>query len=393
MRFFPEARDSMRMPAPVPLVALLGLFAVTAAYLLPAGRKPDAGREQDGSVTQVWNAMLSEVPLEEFDRVESGPLEFPRDHGAHPNAPLETWSLSAHLRGESGEVVGVQISLARLALVAPDAAPAKSAWGLREIYRGHTILVHGEGGASAEERLRRGFPGIAGYDESSREWRLDDWFLKVEEGLTGSILTVAATIGAGAALELRLEPEKRAISPEVGSADPPFRGYSLTRLTVKGALVTTEGREIVEGTAWFDHLWGDLPFAIGPTVLDRLLLQTDDGSDISLVRTRRRDGGGTPTVEGFTAGPAGEVSQIESAAVTMEPVRSWSPAGEPFTYPVGWRLDLGGGREMVVTPLVDDQLHEFVVPMWSGTVTARGNLGSGPVEAIGTLQLNGYAEP
>lgn len=383
----------MRISARILVIGLLGFAAIGGGYLLSGGPKFDAGPERAVSDARGWSAMLAEVPLEEFDRNWSGPLDFPRDHGAHPMAPMETWSLSVHLHDEGGETLGFQFSLARLALVAPNAEPAQSAWDMRELYRGHTILARNEGAAIAEERLRRGIAGVAGYDAPSREWRLDDWSMKVEDGLTGPALAIAATVGESAALELRLEPEKTATSPGADSANAPFRGYSMTRLRAKGALVTAEGRETVEGAAWLDHLWGDLPFPTGPMVWDRLVLQVDDGSDISLIRTRRRTGGGTPTVEGFIVGPAGNVSQIESASVEMEPVHTWGPAGAPSAYPVGWRLSLDGDNEMIVSPLVDDQLHDFVVPMWSGVVTARGDLGSGPVEAVGTLQLNGYAEP
>lgn len=316
----------MRISAPLLMIGLLGFTAMTGGYLLANWRKVDGGTDQDASLAPAWTALLAEVPIDEFDRVAGDPLSFPRDHGAHPNSPVETWNLSVNLHDTAGESLGFQLSLARLALVAPDAEPAASVWDLREFYRGHTILVRENGTARAEERLRRGFAGLAGYDAPSSEWRLDDWSLTVEEGATHPALTIAATVGADAVLELRLEPEKQAISPEVDSVDAPFRGYSLTRLAATGVLVTTEGRESVQGTALFDHLWGDLPFPTGPTVWDRLLLQVDDGTDILVVRTRRRDGGGTPTVQGFIVGPEGNVSQIESAAVAMEPLQRWAPA-------------------------------------------------------------------
>lgn len=382
----------MRISAPLVITGLLGFTAMAGGYLLVDWRKVEGGIDQDASLVPAWTVLLAEVPIEEFERVAGDPLDFPRDHGAHTASPVETWNLTANLHDTDGRILSFQLSLARLALVAPDAEPATAVWDLREVYRGHTILVRDEGASSAEERLRRGFAGLAGYDAPSREWRLDDWFLKIEEGATHPALTIAATVGADAALELRLEPEKQAVSPEVDSVDAPFRGYSLTRLAAKGVLVTAEGRESVRGTAWFDHLWGDLPFPTGPTVWDRLLLQVDDGSDILMVRTRRRDGSGTPTLQGFIVGPEGNVSQIGSAAVA-EPLRRWAPAGEPSEYPVAWRLNLGGDREMVVSPLVENQLHEFVIPVWSGAVTAHGDLGSGPVEAVGILQLNGYAAP
>ena len=42
-----------------------------------------------------------------------------------------------------------------------------------------------------------------------------------------------------------------------------------------------------------------------------------------------------------------------------------------------------------VAPLVDDQLHDFLEPVWSGTVRAHGRHGDREVSGRGTLTLTG----
>ena len=46
---------------------------------------------------------------------------------------------------------------------------------------------------------------------------------------------------------------------------------------------------------------------------------------------------------------------------------------------------------MKVAPIADDQLHDFVAPLWSGIVKGEGMLGELPASGRGTLMLTGDA--
>ena len=69
-----------------------------------------------------------------------------------------------------------------------------------------------------------------------------------------------------------------------------------------------------------------------------------------------------------------------------------APLPRGRSYPLDWRLSAGELR-LNVAPMVDDQLHDFVVPLWSGLVTAEGDLRDREVSGLGTLLLTGYAMP
>ena len=73
----------------------------------------------------------------------------------------------------------------------------------------------------------------------------------------------------------------------------------------------------------------------------------------------------------------------------MEPSRIWRPDRNGAPYPVAWRL-AGDGLALSVAPLSDDQVQDFVAPLWSGMVTAEGLAGGRPVTGVGTLTLTGY---
>ena len=199
-----------------------------------------------------------------------------------------------------------------------------------------------------------------------------------------------ATVGE-TELALSLTPAKDAVALEQ-DAGAPFRGYAITRMTAEGFVGVGEERQAVRGLAWFEHLWGDVPLPLGPIVWDRLQLHLDDGTDLSLIRTRRRDGSATATVAGFAVGPDGRLEPLEGASVEMEPTRVWRGGASGLRYPVDWQLSTEE-LSLEVTPLDDNQLHGFVAPLWSGTVMANGHRGSAPVSARGTMLLTASVPP
>jgi predicted secreted hydrolase len=378
-----------RMPAslrPLALSAALLLALAAGLYGVTRVRHRETPPPAAAGVVD-WDAWLAELSDESFER-PSGAWrpELPREHGAHPTARMETWNIAAHLANAGGERLGVQFSLLRVGLRPPDAAQAETPWELRELYRGHVALLSPERPAG-EERFSRAVPGTAGYDEALREVRLDDWSLRFGQGEGGTELRLDASVG-GTRLELRLTPAKAAMA-SAPEGDAPFRGYSLTRLDVRGRLGAGSALQPVSGLAWLDHAWGELPLPGGPIAWDRLQLQLDDGTDLSLTRARRREGGGSPTVEGYAVGPDGTPERLAGGSIEMEPSRIWRPDRNGAPYPVEWRL-AGDGLELSVAPLRDDQLQDFVAPLWSGMVTAEGLADRRRVTGVGTLTLTGY---
>jgi predicted secreted hydrolase len=123
--------------------------------------------------------------------------------------------------------------------------------------------------------------------------------------------------------------------------------------------------------------------------LDQLQLQLDDGTDLLVTRTRRRDGGGTPTLAGYAVDPHGGMEPLASAALEMEATRTWRDA-VGASFPLDWRLR-AGELQAHVAPIADDQVHDFAVPLWSGIVTVEGVLRDRRVFGRGTLLLTGDA--
>ena len=360
---------------------VLAVTVAVAVWFAPGGPAPAPAAPAQGTD---WISAVADIAPEGFDRL-AGPwdLDLPADHGRHAGARTEVWQLSAHLEDEDGDPVGVQFLLFRIALVGPDAAPPTSAWEVRDLYRGHVVLAGPAGAAPvARERFGRGMEGLAGYDPALGELRLDSWSLEFPGPADRDGWRL--TTGPGdLGIELALMPEKAPL--EVDGEATPFRGYAVSRLRADGTVATEAGRRSVSGVAWFEHLWGDLPIPGGtPVVSDRLQVQLDDGSELSVIRSRRIDGAGSPTVEALLIEADGTVSAFGDDAAELELARRWQ--GAIAVWPVDWRLRLGD-LQLDMTPVTDAQEHAFMLGVWSGLVRAQGQRGDQPVSGLGTLQL------
>lgn len=371
------------------LLASVGIAAL-AYWVLPALQVNAPPEEVVGAPDLM--SLIGSLSEEGFERPSpTWKLSLPKDHGEHSASRMETWQLSTHLQNEKGELSAFQFSFLRLSVVPPSAPPPTSVWDVRELYRGHVTFTHAElDQAVSEERLARGMPRLAGYDAGAGELRIDNWFLEFGDDHTAPKFNLYATVQDEAVVKLVMRQEKNAIALEPEGNNALFVGYSLTRLTVEGAIDRGLGEETVSGTAWLDHSWGDLPLpGIGPVARDRLLFQLDDGTDFSVVRSRRTDGRGSPSMIAIVVASDGMVSTFDSENVQMTATRTWRHEATGTEYPVAWRLE-APELDIYIEPLIDAQVHDFSTPFWSGVVTLTGTRRDISVSGTGTLLLTGY---
>jgi len=370
------------------VVALAVAGAAGWALLLP-GAESDPPRDTGG--IDLMSALAGNAEAEFAGPSADWTLTLPEDHGPHETSRTESWTVATHLSTGSGERLGVQLSMVRLGVVPPDAPQPASVWSVRELDRAHAILFEGASGqATGEERFGRGVPGISGHDPQARELRHDNWILRFGSDDAGERIELRATVNDDAVLRLVMRPEKPALAAAPDGADLPFVGYSMTRLAVEGTLDRGRGEEPVAGTAWFDHLWGELPLpGAGPVAWDRLQLQLGDGTDISVIRSRRIDGRGAPAVNGVVVAPDGATTALDEGGLQVTESGTWTDPATGAAYPVGWRL-VGPDFDITVEPLADAQTHDFQAPLWSGIVHASGQRAGTTLSGYGTMQLTGY---
>ena len=84
------------------------------------------------------------------------------------------------------------------------------------------------------------------------------------------------------------------------------------------------GRSTVDGSAWFDHQWGDF-ISVGGGGWDWFAVNLDDGTDLTLSLVRDADGS-YPLIYGTVVARNGRVAAPRSGRV---PGRGDRPLGEP----------------------------------------------------------------
>ena len=136
----------------------------------------------------------------------------------------------------------------------------------------------------------------------------------------------------------------------------------------------------VEGTAWFDHQWGDF-ISVGGGGWDWFAVNLDDGTDLTLSLVRAADGS-YPLVYGTSVRPDGTTEHLGPGTFSVEPTGSWTSPTTGATYPSGWRLQVPGqGLDLTLTPTLEDQELDTRattgVVYWEGSQRVTGDAGWG----------------
>ncbi|MFN2387115.1 MAG: lipocalin family protein [Thermoanaerobaculia bacterium] len=310
-------------------------------------------------------------------------IEFPRDHGAHPEAAVEWWYYTGHLRERAGREHGFQLTFFRV----------------REIHLAHFAWTDAAGKKFLyEEKMHLALPGIASAAEGRLEVSNEDWSA-VEAG--GEIRLRAS--GPAGRLELRLRPVKKPIlhgeaglSRKGAGRDEYSRYVSITRLEARGTLSDGKSARDLSGTVWFDHEWGPGVLPAEAAGWDWFALQLDDGSELMLYRMRRADGGATPFSSGTFVPRDGAAVPIAWKDVRLESTGTWRSPRSGARYPSGWKitvvpLDLTA----TVDPVLADQ--ELLTPestgvtYWEGACRVRGTRAGRPLAGRAYVELTGYA--
>ena len=369
-------------------VALLGL----GAYWFTA---PSAEADLRTSVS-VAEAMGSDTTG--YRRAtEVRPFTFPLDHGPHPGYKTEWWYVTGNLSGPQAEPYGYELTIFRLALTPPDAAPDSAAfsdWRTNQLYMGHFAVTDGASETfHAFERFERGGAGLAGAQaDPFRVW-LDDWSMTGLDGTAFPMQLRAQEQGVG--VDLTLRPTKpRVLQGDQGlSQKGPGDGnasyyYSYTRLDTEGALVLDGDTLSVTGQSWMDREWSTS--ALGPEQegWDWFSLQLDDGRDLMYYQLRRTDGTPSPFSEGVIVGPEGETRKLERSDVQIEVLDRWTTPDGTHTYPVEWTLRVPREDiDLTIMPYMPNQELDVSVRYWEGAVRVKGS-----ASGRGYVEMTGYGE-
>ena len=287
------------------LTVLCGVVALLALSWLALrdGGALDSGPKSSRPASIV--SAIADGAREGFTRVQ-GPqsLEFPRDHGPHPDHQLEWWYFTGNLEGDDGAEYGFQLTFFRTALRAE--AP-RTGLGLGLPGELHGPLRPRRGAQRPLPRLR---PLRARRPGSRRSPRRA--LPGVGRGLVGRSRELGHPARCACA-------PPRARSPSICGSIPASRSCSRaiaasaarepSRATPRctsrspacpraAACASATARLRCAGQAWMDHEWSTS--VLGPELAgwDWFALQLADGRDLMLYHLRRKDGTSGP----FSAG-------------------------------------------------------------------------------------------
>jgi predicted secreted hydrolase len=324
-------------------------------------------------------------------------LNFPADHGPHPDYQTEWWYYTGNLSTEDGQRFGYQLTFFRRALAPPSQrVERESAWATDQVYMAHLALtdVNGER-HQAFERFSRGAAGLAGAQAVPFGVWLEDW--SVEEVESGVNRMRAAQDGW--ALDLRLADQKDPIlqgergyspkGPQPGSAS---YYYSLTRLETTGTVQLPGAVYSVEGWSWMDHEWSTGALAADQVGWDWFSLQLDDGSELMVFQLRKEDGSIDPFSSGTFIAPDGTTRPLDRDEFQIRVEETWRSPHTGATYPAAWTLGVPAvGLRLEIEPYLADQELILSYAYWEGAVQATGERAGQSVDGSGYVEMTGYA--
>ena len=220
----------------------------------------------------------------------------------------------------------------------------------------------------------------------------EDWLLEQDE----TSLQLQCPLPEGSNCSLKMTPTRPLC--EYGGFDDEGTGMvcrTYPRLRLEGVV---DGKH-VDGSAWFDHQWGDHGYFFADDQKQGAVLGWDWlgitlDNDIDLIMLIRRSMKSKAIVQQSIKlvhqdGTFETVKDFD----TM-PLRHWKSPHTHVHYPVTQQLTVPSyGIDVTITPLADDQEFIFsgiIRSVWEGAAHVEGTFEGKPVTGTGRMEFQGY---
>jgi predicted secreted hydrolase len=378
-------------------LAVTGTALIVAAFAALAAM-PDEARMPSPA------EMLAAAGEGDFKRARLPyPFRFPEDFGSHREYRTETWHLSGILQARDGPRLGLQLAVIRVALGAQSPRDDMPNWASGEIYAALFALSDpGDGELHTAARLARGGIGLADWQTQPMRLWVEDWQVQRLGSGAGDARLDLRLAARDIELELTLRQDKAPVDHnrihgdrihgDNGGNSPPFVYYIEPRLEARGHLRGDAQNFELAGRVSIEHAWGELPLPGGPVVQDRFTLYLDDGRELFLVRSHRRDGSGAPTTAGLLIDAGGTPVLLGGDQIELRAGSLWTSEQSGARYPLRWSLRVPA-QDIELDLVADRERQEgrLWAPFWAGSL--RLVRATGPVVGEGFMQLNGYQQP
>ena len=321
-------------------------------------------------------------------------LEFPTDHGSHPEFRTEWWYVTGWLQTADGEDLGFQVTFFRTRPDVDDTNP--SAFAARELIIAHAAVSDPRhDGLWHAQRIGRSALGLAGAERGRADVWLDRWRIRGDDNswhttINGDTLSLSLDL---ASTQSPLVNGEAGLSHKGPSPLSASWYYSVPQLRVTGTLKRGDARAAaVTGNAWLDHEWSSEYLDPEAGGWDWTGINLDDGGALMAFRIRGRDGAAR-WAGGTLRAADGTTRTFTPDELRFEPGRRWQSSRTGTAYPVEWRI-VAGDRSFDLRALLPDQENDARLSTgavyWEGAVTAFER---GARVGRGYLELTGYGEP
>ncbi len=316
-------------------------------------------------------------------------LQFPRDHGAHPDFRTEWWYVTGALDLPRKDI-GFQLTFFRVRTGFSEALGSNIA--ASQILFAHAAVTLPTDKLLHADRAARANLG-AGFSTSDCDVHIGAWQMQRNASDVFSLKAQDAQF----AFDLTLTPtQPKMLQGDAGFSQKGARAeqasYYVTwpQLQVDGSIVLdgkSQRAVVAKGKAWFDHEWSSEVLGEADVGWDWLGINLADGG--ALMAFRIRDAVGATVFSHATLRDAAGRTQTWSGAdVQFKALRKWRSA-RGTEYPV--ETELRFGPHFIRTkPTIDDQelstRRPARVTYWEGLVQVEGTL-----IGRGYLELTGYA--
>ncbi len=332
---------------------------------------------------------------EGYRQVEPGfDLEFPRDHGPHPDFRIEWWYLTANLKDREGRDWGLQWTLFRQAL---SPTPVAQGWHSNQMWMAHAAITTPEGHFH-EQRFARGGIGQAGVTSIAEQgyfnaW-MDDWEWRSS---ATALLPAKLEFNVGdRQVTLLLEATGELVKNGIdGYSQKSAQGqasyyYSQPHIRVRGFVSEGLHKTYLNGQGWLDREWSSQPLAENQQGWDWFSLHLDDGHKLMVYQLRHADG--DHWLSGNWITPRGTARRLDRDDVDLDLLdRREVDTGNDHRreLPMEWRVALlDQNRSLRIRPLYDEQWMDTRIPYWEGVVLVEDE--SGRPTGVGYMELTGY---
>ena len=320
-------------------------------------------------------------------------LQFPRDHGAHPQSRTEWWYITGVARS-AGRELGFQVTFFRSRVDATQAMASQFA--AKQLVFAHAAVTDVQGRRLwHDQRIAREGFGIASTSRDDAAIRLGNWSLRREAN--GAY--VAHVVADEFALDLRCAPTQPVLLQ--GRAGLSRKGpdeqqasyyYSEPQLAVSGDIRLQRQTLAVQGKAWMDHEWSDAILHPDAQGWDWIGMNLDDGSALTAFRLRDKQGAALWDGGSFRSPQAG-LYTFSRGEVVFSAQRRWKSPLSQASYPVDWMVRTPADYYTVRAVIDDQELDSRASTgaiYWEGLAHLFDS--NGKRVGQGYLEMTGYAQ-